>query len=63
MENKINLSLSVDEVNGVLGALAKGPYEVVEPLITKIRFQAIPQVDGNDSHGEGAEKRMEPKPD
>lgn len=45
MENKeITLTLSVNEVNNVLGALGKGPYEVVEPIIAKIRQQAMPQV-------------------
>jgi len=45
MENKeITLTLSVNEVNNVLGALGKGPYEVVEPIIAKIREQAMPQV-------------------
>ena len=46
MEDKeITLTLSVAEVNVVLGALGKGPYEVVEPLIAKIRAQAVPQVE------------------
>ncbi len=48
MENKeITLTLSVNEVNNVLGALGKGPYEVVEPIIAKIREQAMPQVQEN----------------
>ena len=46
MENKeITLTLTVDEINGVLGALGKGPYEVVESLIAKIRQQALPQAE------------------
>lgn len=46
MEDKeITLTLNVNEVNTVLGALGKGPYEVVEPLIVKIRAQAVPQVE------------------
>ncbi len=46
MENKeITLTLSVNEVNNVLGALGKGPYEIVEPIIAKIREQAMPQVE------------------
>lgn len=45
MENKeINLTLTVAEINVVLGALGKGPYEVVEPIIAKIRQQAMSQV-------------------
>ena len=46
MEQKeVTLTLSVADVNTVLGALGKGPYEVVEPLIAKIRAQAVPQVE------------------
>ncbi len=45
MENKeINLTLTVAEINVVLGALGKGPYEAVESVIAKIREQAMPQV-------------------
>ena len=46
MEDKIiTLTLNVNEVNNILAALGKGPYEVVEPLIAKIRAQAVPQVE------------------
>ena len=46
MEDKtITLTLNVNEINVMLGALGKGPYEVVEPLIAKIRAQAVPQVE------------------
>lgn len=46
MENKeINLTLTVAEVNIVLGALGKGPYEAVESIIAKVREQAMPQVE------------------
>ena len=44
-EKEITLTLNVNEVNTILGALGKGPYEVVEPLIAKIRAQAVPQVE------------------
>ena len=40
----INLELTLDEVNGVLGSLGKMPYELAYPLIDKIKQQAIPQV-------------------
>ena len=40
----ITLVLNVPEVNGVLAALAKAPYEQVAQLIEKIRSQAIPQL-------------------
>ena len=40
----INVELTVNEVNAILLALAKQPYESVAQLIEKIREQAIPQV-------------------
>jgi hypothetical protein len=40
----INLELTVEEVNGILFALGKAPYEMAQPLVDKIRLQAIPQV-------------------
>lgn len=40
----IDIKLTVNEVNAVLLALAKQPYETVAQLIEKIREQAIPQV-------------------
>lgn len=39
----IKLDLTLDEVNGVLMALGKLPFEQVEPLVAKIREQAVPQ--------------------
>lgn len=46
MENKeINLTLTVAEINIVLGALGKGPYEAVEFIIAKVREQAMSQVE------------------
>jgi hypothetical protein len=40
----IKLELTVDEVNNVLNALGKVPYELSFALIEKIKAQAIPQV-------------------
>ena len=40
----IDINLTINEVNAILLALAKQPYESVAPLIEKIRAQAIPQV-------------------
>jgi hypothetical protein len=40
----IKLELDVNEVNGVLAALAQMPYVQVNELILKIRTQATPQV-------------------
>lgn len=49
MEETVNLKieLSLDEVNGVLVALSKLPYDQVADLIVKIRTQAMPQVSPN----------------
>jgi len=40
----IKLELSINEVNAILLALAKLPYETVAPLIEKVREQSLPQV-------------------
>ena len=40
----IKLELEVDQVNGILMALGKAPYEMAQPIIDKIKQQAIPQV-------------------
>lgn len=44
MSDKIHLSLTINETNAVLFALAKQPYDTVAQLIDKIRNQALPQV-------------------
>jgi len=40
----IKLELTVDEVNGILAALGKIPYELSYSLIEKVKAQAIPQI-------------------
>jgi hypothetical protein len=40
----INLELTIEEVNGCLMALGKAPYEMAQPIIDKIKAQAMPQV-------------------
>jgi hypothetical protein len=40
----IKLELSLEEVNGILSALGKAPYEFAQPIVDKIKQQAIPQV-------------------
>ena len=42
--NMIKLELSIEEVNGILMALGKAPYEMAQPLVDKIKQQAVPQV-------------------
>ena len=49
----IKLDLTINEVNAVLLALAKLPYETVAPLVEKIREQSLPQVP--------ADQRNDPK--
>lgn len=44
-QQNITLNLTVEQVNLVIGALAKAPYEQVADVITNIRNQAIPQVE------------------
>ena len=45
----INLKLTLDEVNVILNALGTGVYNTVAPVVTKIREQALPQVEGQQS--------------
>lgn len=41
----LTLTLTLEEVNGILVALGNMPFAQVEALVTKIRAQAQPQVD------------------
>jgi len=40
----INLSHSIEEINAILQALAKRPFEEVADLITKIKTSAMAQL-------------------
>lgn len=40
----INLNLEINEVEAIVAGLRKLPMEVVEELVTKIKIQAIPQI-------------------
>ena len=42
--NKINLTLTLEEVNALLNALGTQPYAQVQPLIAKIQTQGSTQV-------------------
>lgn len=44
MESKITLSLTLEEVNAVLGALGKFPFEQVADLIKNVHAQASSQI-------------------
>ena len=50
----IKLDLTIAETNGVLGALAKQPFEVVAGLINKIQAQGGPQVEAVQAEEEAA---------
>ena len=41
----INLNHTIEEINVMLHALAKLPYEAVHELVEKIKGQATPQVE------------------
>jgi len=55
----IKLELSVNEVNAVLLALAKLPFETVAPLIENIRKQSLPQVPEDQRVDDKREKLQE----
>jgi hypothetical protein len=40
----MTLTLTLDELNVIVGILGRQPYEQVEALISKIRVQALPQL-------------------
>lgn len=43
-EAKVTIQLTVTEVNNILAALSKFPFEQVADLITKVRTQAVDQL-------------------
>ena len=51
----IHLELELAEVNGVLSALGKFPFEQVADLVAKIRDQAIPQVPEEEEEDDAGE--------
>ena len=42
--DKVTLSLSINEINVVLSALGKAPYEAVFQLVEEINRQVVPQL-------------------
>jgi hypothetical protein len=44
----LNLSLTIEQVELILGILAKAPYETSAGIIEEIRHQAIPQLPPKD---------------
>lgn len=49
----IKITLTVQEINQVLAALAHMPYGQVHELIAKVRDQASPQVNAGQSESAG----------
>jgi hypothetical protein len=58
---EIKLSLTIEEVNGVLQALGNMAYAQVAPLIDKIRSQAGPQVEAAQQPAEAPAETPEEK--
>lgn len=52
MEN-VNLSLNVNQLNVILGALGKAPYEAVFGLVEEINKQVVPQLQAQRQQPEG----------
>lgn len=46
---ELHLKLSLDQVNIILAALGKQPFETVAPLIDSIRQQAQPQLQATEA--------------
>lgn len=44
MNEKLSINLTVEEVNAILSALSKFPYDQVSDLIHNIKFQAEVQL-------------------
>lgn len=53
MEKKVHLTLTIEEANVVITALAKLPYEVVFKVIDKVRSQAEEQIKQEESFTSG----------
>lgn len=48
MERNVRLDLTVEDVNGILGALGERPFAQVSALIRKIQEQASEQLGSDD---------------
>ena len=48
---EIKLTLTIEEVNGIIGTLSMLPFNQVAGLVAKIREQAIPQVQAAEAAG------------
>jgi hypothetical protein len=55
----IKLELELIEVNGIMQALGNMPFAQVEPLINKIREQAVPQAQLEAAQSEEAQIEKE----
>lgn len=51
-QKELTFTLSVEDANVILNALAKQPFEVVAPIIATLREQAAPQLKGDEASAE-----------
>lgn len=51
----LNIRVTVDGLNYILGAVAKGPFEQVSDLIADLRTQALTQLEAMKVEAEAAE--------
>ena len=59
---EIKLTLTIEEVNGIIGTLSMLPFNQVASLVTKIREQAIPQVQAADAAAKAAQEASNETP-
>lgn len=60
MENQINISVTQEQVNLILGCLAKAPYEVSATLIQTIVYQVQPQISSTKQSDPQGKESSEP---
>ena len=51
---EIKLTLTLEEVNGLIGVLGMLPFNQIAGLVSKVRDQAIPQVQAADAAAKAA---------
>ena len=59
----IKLELDIKEAELVVAGLYKLPMEVAEPIVTKIKSQAIPQVQAEQTAAQNDINRVESNPE
>ena len=59
---EIKLSLTLEEVNGIIGTLSMLPFGQIAGLVGKIREQAIPQVQAAEAAAQAAQQASNEQP-